>query len=138
MKYEILKSDYFYHIYNQGNNKEDIFKEKRNYPYFLQLVKKHIIPVAEIYAYCLLPNHFHLLVRTRTIENEKQLSQGFSNAFNAYAKGINKSYQRTGSLFKRKFSRIVIKNEEYLKNLVLYIHTNAQHHKIIDDFKAYP
>ena len=69
---------------------------------------------------------------------EKVCSQAFSNFFNAYAKAINKAYHRSGSLFKRKFSRIKIENEDYLKRLVLYIHTNAQHHGIIDNFENYP
>lgn len=137
MKYENLQPGYYYHIFNQGNNKENIFFEEKNYPYFLSLLVKYIFPISEIFAYCLLPNHFHLLIRINDDTANKQCAQSFSNFFNAYAKAINKIYQRSGSLFKRKFSRIKIENEEYLKNLVLYIHTNAQHHGIIDNFKKY-
>jgi putative transposase len=54
-----------YHIYNRGTNRENIFLEKRNYAYFLQLYIKHIEPVAETYAYCLLRNHFHVFARIR-------------------------------------------------------------------------
>ncbi|MGC1516915.1 MAG: transposase, partial [Maribacter sp.] len=126
------------HIFNQGNNRQNIFFEPRNYSYFLGLLKKYITPIAEVYAYCLLPNHFHLLVRINDECTVPQGAQAFSNLFNAYAKGINKAYQRTGSLIKRKFSRIKIESEAYLKKLVLYIHTNAQHHNIVDDFKTYP
>ena len=56
----------YYHIYNRGNNRENLLIEKRNYLYFLSLYAKHIEPVAATYAYCLLRNHFHLLIRVRT------------------------------------------------------------------------
>jgi len=138
MKYEILEPGHWYHIYNQGNNKENIFFEERNYAYFLHLLKKYVCPISEIYTYCLLPNHFHFLVKIKEDIEQNKCSQAFSNFFNAYAKAINKSYQRSGSLFKRKFSRIKIKNEAYLKKLVLYIHTNPQYHGLIDKFDDYP
>jgi putative transposase len=58
----------YYHIFNRGNNREDIFLEERNYVHFLRLYEKYILPVAKTYAYCLLKNHFHLLVKVRTEE----------------------------------------------------------------------
>jgi REP element-mobilizing transposase RayT len=60
-----LISGHYYHIYNRGNNGENLFVEERNYPYFLQLYARHIFPIADTYAYCLMKNHFHLLVRPR-------------------------------------------------------------------------
>ena len=60
-----LEPGTYYHIYNRGVNRENIFREERNYAYFLRLYSKHITPVAETFAYCLLRNHFHLLVRVR-------------------------------------------------------------------------
>ncbi len=102
---EKLKPGNFYHIYNRGNNREDIFFEEKNYPYFLELYAKHITPVADTFAYCLMRNHFHLLVRikaSKEIKTSKVLktfevlppgeeklfnySQPFSNFFNAYQK----------------------------------------------------
>ena len=68
--YEPLHFGSFYHIYNRGINRERIFVEETNYEYFLKLIKKHILAIADIYAYCLLNNHFHLLVR---IKSEKEL-----------------------------------------------------------------
>jgi len=137
MKYEPLISDTYFHIYNRGNNKEDIFKEDRNYDYFLKLLSKYIIPVCEIYAYCLLKNHFHLIVKTKSEVEGKSISQGFSNMFNTYSKAINKSYCRTVSLFTDRFSRKKIDNEKYLKQLIIYTHLNPQHHGLIDDFEDY-
>lgn len=60
-----------YHIYNRGNNRENLFVESRNYPYFLNLYTRHILPVADTFAYSLLPNHFHFAIRTRTEEEQE-------------------------------------------------------------------
>lgn len=98
-----------YHIYNRGNNGENLFIEERNYRYFLQLYIKHVHPVVDTYAYCLLRNHFHLLVRVKDLsglESPKLPSQCFSNLFNAYTKSINKAHGRTGALFERPFRAI--------------------------------
>jgi putative transposase len=68
MSIKPLQYGQYYHIYNRGNNRENLFVEQRNYPYFLKQYTKHILPVAETFAYCLLPNHFHFAIRTRTEE----------------------------------------------------------------------
>ena len=142
----------YYHNYNRGNNYENLFIEKRNYPYFLSLYDKHIGPIADTYAYCLLRNHFHLSVRIKT-EEEYQTSQvfetcevsskmkkfnpsqSFSNLFNAYAKAINKGYGRTGSLFEERFGRIPVTNDPYFTTLIFYIHSNPQKHGFVEDFR---
>jgi hypothetical protein len=145
-----------YHIYNRGNNGENLFFEERNYPYFLKHYAYHILPVAQTYAYCLLRNHFHVLVRIRTEEEQQTLrvsetlrvsqavfepsspSQQFGNLFNAYAKAINKAYERTGSLFENPFGRVPVTSESYLVYLVTYIHQNPQKHGFVTDFRAWP
>lgn len=136
MKYEPIISEQYYHIYNCGNNREDIFIEEQNYPYFLEQLKKHIIPVAHILSYCLLKNHFHLLINTKNVE-DKKISQAFSNFFNAYAKAINKKYGRKGSLFQRKFQRKRIDSEDYLRKLAVYINLNPVIHGFCEDYKDY-
>ena len=70
-----LEYGQYYHLFNRGNNGEDLFVEPRNYPYFLQLFARFVEPVADTYAYCLLRNHFHLLVRIKT-EQEQMQGQG--------------------------------------------------------------
>jgi len=153
---EKLFSGQFYHIYNRGNNSEDIFIEDKNYQYFFDLWGKYIVPIAETYSYCLMRNHFHFLVRIRDskiLEISKTsevfktsevwresiyFSRQFSNLFNAYAKAINKRYNRTGSLFQTRFGRKRVTCNTYLFNLVQYIHFNPQHHGFVDDFREYP
>ncbi len=132
---EILEEGFFYHIFNRGNNKQKIFLEEENYLYFLKLLNKYIVPIADIYCYCLLDNHFHLLISIK--EGTVNPSQSFSNLFNAYTKAFNKRYERVGSLFQRPFKRIRITKEEYLRSLVLYIHHNPENHNLIQDFKKY-
>jgi REP element-mobilizing transposase RayT len=139
-----LKPGVFYHIYNRGTNREDIFVQERNYRYFLQLYIKHIEPAAETYAYCLLKNHFHVLVRIKDAEAqdpkglERPLgSIAFSNFFNSYAKAINKAYGRTGSLFQHPFGRIPVLTQSYLIQLVRYIHLNPQKHGLVSDFREW-
>jgi putative transposase len=148
-----LSYDCYYHIYNRGNNRETLFKEERNYRHFLKLYAKHIEPISDTFAYCLLPNHFHLLVRIKgeeEIEAETQTlkvsetfrvlvpSQQFPNLFNAYTKSINKAYARTGSLFEHPFGRNPVDSDAYFTQLIVYIHQNPQRHGLISDFRDWP
>ena len=137
MQYQPLLPDRYFHIYNRGNNGEDIFKEEKNYTYFLQLIERHLLPVCDVLAYCLLKNHFHLLIRTKENQEEKIISRAFSNLFNAYAKAVNKAYERKGSLFQDRFKRILIFDEKYLITLIMYVHLNPENHKMVEDFRNY-
>ena len=139
---EPLQPEQYYHIYNRGINGQVLFREERNYRYFLRLYVKYIEPIADTFAYCLLPNHFHLLVRIKAAEEQtfevsktskvsdaktsKVLipSQQFSNLFNAYTKAINKRYGRVGSLFQGRFQAVCVDRDEYLVHLSRYIHLN--------------
>lgn len=140
----------YYHIYNRGINSENIFKESRNYEYFLTLHNKHIEPIAETFAWCLLKNHFHLLVRVKSFEEillsheEHEIKkiipphQSFGNLFNAYTKAINKGYNRHGTLFERPFKRKLIDNEFYLRSVIKYIHYNPVNHGFCEHPIEYP
>jgi len=133
-----IESGIIYHVYNRANGNDDIFREPRNYNYFLTLCAKYVIPVANIYAYCLLKNHFHFLVRIKNLNNVAlDPTQQFSNWFNAYAKAYNKLYQRTGSLFQRPFERIPVSSETYLINVIHYIHHNPVKHGFVSDFREW-
>jgi REP-associated tyrosine transposase len=130
----------FYHIYNRGNNRENIFPQERNYAYFMELWWKHINLVAETWAYCLLKNHFHAAVYIKDnldLTASKDPSRYFSNFFNAYARGVNIATQRTGALFERPFRRIPVGRTNYLMQLIVYIHQNPQKHKFVDDFREW-
>jgi len=145
MKNQSLEPNTFYHYYNRGNNRENIFREEANFFYFLELAKKYLVPVADVYSYCLLPNHFHLALRIKEkgelpadyLDGRRKLSQPFSNMFNAYTKAYNKMYRRQGSLFQEHPKREKIENYGYLRNLILYINTNSAHHAMAD-YETYP
>jgi REP element-mobilizing transposase RayT len=138
-----LQHGKYYHIYNRGINSDLLFKENSNYEYFLNLYDKHINPIAETYAWCLMKNHFHFLVRIKNkaeIQTEKKIqpSQSFSNLFNAYTKAFNKSNSRHGPLFERPFVRKEIQHEKYLQNGIIYIHNNPVNHNICKHPIEYP
>jgi REP element-mobilizing transposase RayT len=134
-----LISGYYYHIYNRGNNGENLFIEERNYYYFLRLYTHYIFPIADTYAYCLMKNHFHLLIRIQPQDlSNFDCSKPFSNLFNAYTKALNQTYHRTGSLFERPFKRILVDSDSYFIHLVSYIHRNPQKHGFTDNFRTYP
>jgi REP element-mobilizing transposase RayT len=146
-----LESNNFYHIYNRGINGGKLFFNHQNYLYFLKLILEKTKPVAQIYSYCLLQNHFHILVR---IKNEDLIrvnfpkkakspiqsiiSQQFSNSFNSYSQAINKHFGRTGKLFELPFRRKEINSEQQLINTILYINKNPIKHKISTDLFTYP
>ncbi|MGB5981443.1 MAG: transposase [Nonlabens sp.] len=132
-----ITGDRYYHIYNQANGMINIFKEQRNYSFFLNKVEKHLEPVCEILAYALLKNHFHLIIKTKEVSDDK-ISRAFANLFIGYAKAYNKTYNRSGSLFKKPFKRKLIENESYLKNVVLYIHTNPVKDGFVEQVVEYP
>lgn len=145
----------YYHIYNRGINGEDLFKEERNYPYFLQKYFKFVLPVAQIFTYCLLKNHFHILLRVRTeaeirehylgkvkktdvMPIEALISKAFNSFFKSYSVTINTTYHRTGRLFEEPFLRIQVKDNTYLTTLIMYIHNNAVKHGFVEDVSCYP
>ncbi len=141
----------YYHVYNHANGDENLFRTGENYHYFLKLWAKYTEPVADTYAYCLMPNHFHFLVRVKSEEEIFQqlnltglqdlsglISKQFSNLFNSYAKAYNKMYDRRGSLFNRPFKSKEIDNESYLTAVITYIHRNPVHHGFCDALEDWP
>ncbi|MCZ8330566.1 MAG: hypothetical protein O9282_04555 [Flavobacterium sp.] len=151
-KQPILHGNY-YHIYNRGNNGIDVFLDNDSYYHFLRLYAKYVEPIAETFAWCLLKNHFHLLVRIKNKNeiNENQLtynttekpkvidpSRQFSHLLNAYTQAINKRHNRTGSLFETTFERKLVTNEKYLQQLIFYIHNNPVHHGFVKQMSLYP
>lgn len=68
-----FESGHIYHIFNQGNNRQKIFLERENYLFFLRKLGTHILPFADILAWCLMPNHFHLMVYVNHVEISGEL-----------------------------------------------------------------
>ncbi len=151
-KTTFLGFENLYHVYNRGTNKQTIFFDKKDYERFLFLWEKYTDSIIDTYAYCLLPNHFHFLIKIKpeseikktkkveNIDNEQLkyfLSKQLSNLFNAYSKYFNIKYERVGKVFCERFKRKEITSDAYFTILVQYIHRNPQKHGITEDFKDY-
>lgn len=149
-----LEPEQFYHVFNHANGNDNIFRDDKNYDFFLRLYSTHISGVANTLAFCLMPNHFHLVIQMKseaelrsfysrknkteafqaslTLERLCRLnSQQFSNLFNSYAQAFNKVYRRRGGLFISNFKRKKITSNEYLLNLIYYVHNNPVHHGFV-------
>lgn len=132
-----------YHVFNRGINSCNIFTEPDNYRFFLSLYERYIPIIANTYAWVLLPNHFHFLVcltpvRVQTPDRGKaNPSIQFSKLFNSYAQAFNKRNNRHGGLFERPFKRILVEDEDYLRDLVVYIHNNPVKHGFVKSPESY-
>lgn len=130
-----------YHVCSRGNNRESIFVSGHDRERFLELYARHVTPWAETFAYCLLHNHFHLLLRFAELDARSEAaiapSQRISNMLNAYARSFNADHHRTGALFQRPFRRVPVTTQEQLIRVVIYIHLNPVHHELAVDFRAW-
>ncbi len=138
----IFEKGYLYHIFNQGNNRQKIFYNRDNYFYFLKKLHSHILPFADILSWCLMPNHFHLMVLVNKTEvNSEELIQSIFNKqdkkrkenihqmniktrtlnnsiaimLRSYTRAINKQENRTGSLFKPHTKVVCINYLNFIK-----------------------
>ncbi len=153
-----------FHVYNRTNNKEILFKTDANRLYFLTQYAKYLQPFLDTFCWCLLPNHFHFLVRVKTTEEikkylnskpsesmksleEEYLEDGaitellleleWKRFFTSYSMAFNKQHERKGNLFHRPFKRIEINKETHFTQAIVYIHANAVKHKLCSDFTNY-
>src|ERR1700729_1856499 len=125
----MLEAGKYYHVFNRGNNCEIIFPAKINYDYFLEKYKKYCAPIFDTYSYCLIPNHFHFIIKVKSayliakiIKSSQRpsfikyvadaineeiisayLAREINNFFVAYVKAINKQENRVGSLLQKHF-----------------------------------
>jgi REP element-mobilizing transposase RayT len=154
-----------YHIYTHANGSENLFQTDENFRYFLSRYEEFIPGVADTLAWCLMPNHLHLLVRIKSeaelkaffknklqdltglASEDKQDLSGlerltilqFSHLFNAYTKAYNKfNKKRRGSLFTRSFKRKEITSDSYFTSIIHYIHHNPVHHGFVKQITDWP
>ena len=117
-----LVKDHYYHIYNRGVNRQPIFFVKENWSQFLTLLHQYFTrEKVNILAYCLMPNHYHLLVYLKIDSFGNEVMQPFTVAF---AKSINNQHNRVGPLFQGPFKNQTVDQENYLLHLTRYIHLN--------------
>lgn len=156
--YEIpLLPENYYHIYNHANGSDNLFSNSENYRYFLQRYATFISPIADTFAYCLMPNHIHFLIRIKSeLDLQKSyqyktqsiktlleedipnyLSREFASLFSSYSQASNRQNGRKGSLFRPNFKRKLVETEGYFTQLVYYIHANPVHHGFVKDLSAW-
>jgi len=153
-----LTPDKTYHIFSRAMGSEKLFIEKDNYIFFLRQYLKYIQPIAETFAYDLLPNHFHFMIRIKKIEVIRKLfktikkkkrkfkiksapefiMERFSNLLNSYAKTFNKKYSRKGGLFIDIMKRIEVEEVSQFAPTISYIHKNAVHHGYCNEISKWP
>ena len=111
--------DGVYHIYNRG---EKVFLSDMDYNLCIRLSQDFARKLdIEIYAYCLMPNHYHFLVHQI---GTSQVSKWIGNIFNYYVQAFNQKYNHKGSLFESRFKHIEVDQESYFISVCRYIHLN--------------
>jgi len=145
--------DCSYHIYNRSN--EIVFHNRENYLFFLRKIREHILPYCDILAYCLMPNHFHLIVTVKAegaafidnqrLEEMQVLSRGIGTILSSYTQALNKQQGRRGSLFAHKTKAKILNDakDDYALNCFMYIHQNPILAKLVDkmeewEFSSFP
>jgi putative transposase len=146
-----------YHLFNHANGWENIFKEQKNYAFFLKKLGQHILPVCKLFAYCMMPNHFHLVLQVRYEEElhklwqkdqnspiltpkqlELKTSKSFSNLFSSYTQAYNKVYKRMGSLFIPSMKMATIDSANDFCKVIHYTHSNPVHHRFTKKIEEWP
>ena len=127
---------HYYHLFNRGAHRVSIFREPDNYLFVLRKLKAYCasLNLAPI-AYCLLPNHYHLLIRQDGAHPAGLLPQ---RVFNSYSKAYNKRYGHSGTLFEGSYRATAVEDDAYLLHLCRYIHANPVIHGLVDDPAAWP
>ena len=148
--------DDIYHIVSRAIGNEKLFPYDTNYEFFLEKYKQYIPPVADTFAFCLLPNHFDFLVQIKSNgsledyfrQKKKSTSidlhqipdmvmECFSNLLNSYTKSFNKVFQRKGGLFIDSLRRVEIKMDNQFGSTIFYIHKNPVHHGYVDSIESW-
>lgn len=132
----------YYHVYNRGVNKRPIFKDVHDYAVFLNLLKRYLDcepkkdvkgreydwlhDRLQLLAFCLMPNHFHLLIYQ---EDDKAMTQLLRAISGSYTRYFNQRYKRVGPLFQSNFKASLIAHDNYLLHISRYIHLNPRAYK---------
>ncbi|KAA9332467.1 hypothetical protein F0P96_13430 [Hymenobacter busanensis] len=132
-----LQPEKLYHLYNRGNNRETVFHTPENYRYFLTKLRRHLTPHLRILAWCLMPNHFHLLVQVREAADLARCSTDLRLLLSSYTRAIQKEQGRTGSLFQQHTKAKELSTEQYAFMCFCYIHQNPLRAGLIRDISQW-
>lgn len=153
--YKNFSKNNIYHIYNRGVDKMNIFKKEKDFKVFIFRLRENIIPSSidpkiysksarrrkalpknsfDLICYCLMPNHFHLLIQQKT---DLPITKLMSKICTGYAKYFNKEYKRIGAVFQDQFKTVRIENNEQLIWTSFYIHKNPLEACLVKNIKDY-
>jgi len=152
---DIITTNFYYHIFNRGVNKNKIFFDEADYSRFLETAihykssirqfshsKRYNHPdtgsgqdtKVQVFAYCLMPNHFHFLIKQLADDSITSYMQHLSNSYSHY---IHTKYKRTGPLFEGRFKNRLIETDEQLVHVSRYIHLNPLVSNLVDNLIRY-
>src|SRR3990167_1755616 len=150
-----LVNEYIYHVYNRGVEKSRVFRSSSDYVRFIdtiehyqfsnpvvKLSKKDLVNLKkpdekrliEVIAFCLMPNHFHLMLKQKI---EAGISTFVSKFTNSYTRYFNTKYDRIGPLFQGQFKVVLVENDDQLMHLSRYIHLNPYVSELVNDLNDY-
>lgn len=151
-----FSENYYYHLYNRTNNEEALFRSEENYRFFLKKYRFYLDEHLETIAYCLMPTHFHFLVKVKPFKPSednlsddlklsdkfndgkssdkfsKQISMQIGILLRSYTRAFNNMWKRHGNLFNQKTKAKPVTSDKYLVSLVTYIHQNPVHSNLVD------
>jgi putative transposase len=131
-----LQQSNIYHLFSRGVGKDKVFREEKDYGHFLEIAGKKLLPLTEIYAYCLIPNHYHFMLKV--LAEPILVSKAIGELGVSYAKWFNIKYSRMGALFMSPFKRIALCSDREIAWIPWYIHRNPMHHGLTNDWANYP
>ncbi len=137
-----------YHVYNRGNNGQQLFFTPAHYHYFLAKLRLHVRPVCPILAYCLMPNHFHLLLCSGPAAvlptvgvggvRRPPLASAMGTMLSSFSQGMNQQLHRTGSWFQRRTKAKLVGAGDYPATCFHYIHQNPVRAGLAQEPAAWP
>jgi len=120
----MMHPDTFYHIFNRGNQRQLIFLRERNYLYFLDKIKSTFLDDTDIVAYCLMPNHFHLIAYTHLSFEYLPFSKRLGKMLSSYTRGLQNQQKFVGSLFQQNTRKKALLTQQDVYNCFQYVHQN--------------
>jgi REP element-mobilizing transposase RayT len=119
---------YFYHIYNRAVEGSLLFRERQNYSFFISRMRKYLLPASDILAFCLMPTHYHFLIKVKSESFPKSMQK----LALSYAVAYNNLYDRKGHLFQGRYQKKHIQHRNYLLDLSSYIHLNPLKSNLVE------